>query len=142
MDKLPPLKKVLKKREADHTRAVLEWFRNSYLGGSVALEIKYCKGNSLGQSALQPHQRAALRAAASGGAGAGLIHKLSDEVRRQQPFDAFMIRGAAAFVVVVFGGREAGGLRCAAWPVVAWAGAHRDDDTVVLSRAGGFIFHI
>lgn len=134
---------MLKKKEASHSRKVLEWFRDYYKGegthACVALEIKYAEGNSLGQSALKPHQKAALKAASGGW---GLVHKLSDEVRRQQPFDAFLLRWADAFVVVVWSARAPAGLIAHAWPVAAWAGAKREHDASDLASVGGFIFHI
>lgn len=97
MDSLPSLPRVIRKKEASITPKVLTWFRENHKG-SCAIEIKVAKGNSLPASALAPHQHAALMAASRG----GIVHKLSDEARRRQPFDAFMLQGVPAYVVVVF----------------------------------------
>lgn len=56
------------------------------------------KTNTLPRSALKDHQRLALFAAQT----RGITHKISDEARRQQPFDAFQLKGVAGFVVVCF----------------------------------------
>lgn len=94
---LPSLPSLKKKREANVTPRVLAWFK--YNGpSSCAIEIKATTSGSIPESALLPHQKAALLAACK----SGVIHKLSDEARRQQPFDAFKISYARAFVVCCF----------------------------------------
>lgn len=135
---LPELPRKLRKREADHTRAVLEWFKENYLGGCVVIEIKYSSGNSVPRRAVLPHQIAALTAANS---GRGLVHKLSDEARRQQPFDAFLMRSCDAFVVCVFGGSRGVGV-CHAVPVRMWGGIKREMNPDSLRVIGGFSFRI
>lgn len=94
----PDLPRVLKKREADLTPKILQWFRTSY-PFSVALEIKVTKTGSIAKSALQDHQLKALLAVQS---GAGLTHKLSDAGHLRQPFDAFQMKNTHSFVVCVF----------------------------------------
>lgn len=37
----------------------------------------------------------------------GIVHKLSDEARRQQPFDAFLLKEVPAYVVACFTARHA-----------------------------------
>lgn len=96
-DNLPTLPRKLHKKEATYTPAILRWFRVNH-EGPCAIEIKVAKGNTVAPSALAGHQRSALRAAAGG----GIVHKLSDEARRRQPFDAFMLKGVPAYVVCVF----------------------------------------
>lgn len=95
--KLPDLPALKKKREASITPAVLEWIRQNG-PPCCAVEVKACRGNTLPASALLPHQKAALLAATGG----GIVHKLSDEARRKQPFDAFKLGFTKAYVVVAF----------------------------------------
>lgn len=96
-ENLPDLPQLRKKREAKITPRVLDWFRENG-PSSCALEIKVCKGNKLPASALLPHQRRALLDVC----GSGIVHKLSDEARRKQPYDAFKLSFARAYVCVVF----------------------------------------
>ena len=96
-DNLPNLPRKLHKREADITPKILAWFRKNHKQ-SCAIEIKASTGDTIPRSALAPHQRAALLAAM----GQGITHKLSDEARRRQPFDAFMLAGVEAYVVCAF----------------------------------------
>ena len=50
----------------------------------------------------------------------GLVHKLSDESRRQQPYDAFMLKNADAYVVACFSTHG----YCFIIPVEDWQGAN------------------
>ncbi len=93
----PELPRVLKKREADVTPKVLAWFREKHKKIAV-FEIKATDSNSIPQSALAPHQRAALIKASTG----TLVHKLTDASRTRQPFDAFCVSLCPAYVVAVF----------------------------------------
>ncbi len=93
---LPELPRVIRKREADITPRVLKAV-SRVLSGSWAIEIKVSRTNSIPPSAVQEHQLLALKAVSHG----GLTHKISDEARRRQPFDAFCVRGDA-FVVACF----------------------------------------
>ena len=79
------------------TPLILEWFRKAHKG-PCAIEIKATDTNSIPESKLAPHQKLALLAATQG----GIVHKLTDEARRKQPFDAFMLVGVPAYVVAVF----------------------------------------
>lgn len=111
---LPDLPRTIKKREASITPRVLEWFRTNYTA-PCALEIKATQTGSIPASALAPHQRIALLDATT---ARGIAHKLSDEARRQQPFDAFVLKGCAAFVVACFPKRGI----CYAVPIKEWRG--------------------
>ncbi len=113
-DVLPELPKTRKKREADLTPRVLQWFRENH-SPSCAIEIKATYGLRLAARVLQPHQKAALLDAAS---GRGIVHKLSDEARRQQPFDAFKLASVPAYVVACFTRNRT----CHIVPVARWVG--------------------
>lgn len=115
---LPELPRQLKKREADVTPRVLEWFRANY-SGSCALEIKATSGNSIPASAVLPHQKLALWDVALRG---GIVHKLSDEARRKQPFDAFCLKGCPAYVVACFTTYHT----CYLIPIQEWKGIKID----------------
>lgn len=116
MIELPDLPKKIKKREAAVTPIILDWFRENHQG-SCAIEIKATEGRSIPESALAPHQKAALMEAAEG----RLVHKISDAGRLRVPFDAFMLSGVPSYVVAAFLGPTD---RVAlVIPVVAWAGA-------------------
>ncbi len=98
MQELPDLPRVLVKREAAITPLVLAYFRDHY-PRTVAIEVKATKGNTIREKAVLPHQLAALRGAQS---EKGIVHKLSDAARMRQPFDAFKIVNADAYVVACF----------------------------------------
>ncbi len=99
MPPLPPLPRKLKKREAQATPAILNYFREHF-DACCAIEIKATDKGTIPCSALMPHQEAALRAAAKG--GKGLCYKISDAAHIRLPFDAFMLKGVQAFVVAAF----------------------------------------
>lgn len=82
MQRLPdlPAKKV--NREADVTPTVLQWFRENHVG-SCAIEVKATEGSRIPASALAPHQRLALEAAAK----QGIAYKISDQSRGRKPLD-------------------------------------------------------
>jgi hypothetical protein len=115
---LPDLPKKRQKREAKVTPRVLEWFRKAHKG-PCAIEIKATKGNTVSESELAPHQKLALLAAM----GEGIVHKLSDEARRKQPFDAFKLEGVPAYVVACFLSEPRIALVI---HVKDWQGANRD----------------
>lgn len=102
---------------------MLEWFRHNG-PASCAIEIKATRTGSIPASALLAHQKAALLAATR----EGIIHKISDEARRQQPFDAFKIARAEAYVVCCFLGR--GLSEALVIDVREWAGAKRNTKCV------------
>jgi len=77
--------------EYEITPLILKWFEDNY-PKSVALEIKI-KGNKL-----LPHQVAALKKVWLG----CFSYKIPD-MGRQNPFDAFVLKKADAFVVVCDG---------------------------------------
>jgi len=115
MDILPPLTKILNKREAKVTPKVLKWFYKNY-PFSVALEIKATKTNSIPRSALKAHQKKALIAVRS---KAGLSYKIPDASHLRLPFDAIQLKNTEAFVVACF--LEQG--VCLAIPPEKWDGA-------------------
>ncbi len=93
---LPTLPRTLNKREANITPKVLKCLA-TLLPGSWAVEIKATSGKSIPLSAVQPHQLLALKQVKT----QGVVHKISDEARRKQPFDAFKVKGDA-YVVACF----------------------------------------
>jgi len=97
MTTLPDLPRILAKKEASVTPAILKWIRENG-PPSFLFEIKVCRGKSLPASAVLPHQKLALLAASGG----GIVHKISDEARRKQPADGFKISFARGYVFVAF----------------------------------------
>jgi hypothetical protein len=75
----------------------LTWFRTNYKG-SCAIEIKATHTGAIPESAVAPHQLAALLAAQS----SGIVYKIPDAQVAKRPCDAFMLSYTAAFVVAVF----------------------------------------
>ena len=116
MDSLPDLPKKRNTREADLTPKVLKWFRENHVG-SCAIEIKASAGTRIPASALAPHQRLALEAAAK----QGIVHKIADN-KAKNPFDAFMLKGVPAYVVACFTHHRV----CLVIPVDKWSGATPD----------------
>ena len=84
---MPPLPRVLKKKEADRTAEIMKMMLRTH--GSCVVEIK-----RRGRKVL-PHQLAALKAAASDN---GMYWKIRDD-GSLQPFDGFCAKNALAFVV-------------------------------------------
>ncbi len=116
MPPLPALPRKLKKREANVTPTILQYFREHF-DDCAAIEIKATDKNTIPASALAPHQEAALRAASKG--GKGLCYKISDAAHIRLPFDAFMLKGVRAFVIAAF---TTHGIALAI-PVEQWQGA-------------------
>ena len=112
---LPDLNRKLKKREAEITPRVLDWFRKNY-PFSCAIEIKATKKATIPASALLPHQLQSLLAVQS---EAGLTHKISDIGRIRQPFDAFQLKNAQSFGVCAFLSHKL----CFAFDPKSWNGA-------------------
>ena len=125
MSELPDLPRQIVKREASVTPRVLEWFRTLYKR-SCAIEVKCTDGNSIPKSALMEHQRLALLAAT----GEGIVHKLSDEARRKQPFDAFQLVSVPAYVVACFTKHR----KCLVIPVEEWRGAKESTNAPYIIR--------
>lgn len=97
---LPELPKTKKHHEANWTPVVLNWFRENY-NGNCAIEVKVSKNNkTVPRSAVALHQILALSAVKKD--PRGFAYKISDESRRQLPFDAFFLKFAEAFIVCVF----------------------------------------
>lgn len=111
---LPDLPAVRKKREAEITPRVLSWFRENH-HASCAIEIKVGKGNTIAENKVLPHQ---LRALLDASASRGIVHKLTDEARRQQPFDAFQLVAVSSYVVACFMRTRT----CHVIPVAEWRG--------------------
>lgn len=120
---LPSLPSLKKKREANLTPSILKWFREN--GPSCcAIEIKVTDKKRIPKSALLPHQKQALMDVYRG----GIVYKLTDEARREQPFDAFKLAFAKGFVVACFTG--AGARVCKVIDVREWEGADADTRSV------------
>lgn len=96
----------------------MEWFRNQTYLSNCAIEIKATNKNTIPEKALQDHQRKALLNAKS----TGIVHKIADSKRRN-PFDAFMLKNADAFVVACFTSHGV----CLVIPVDQWKGARYND---------------
>lgn len=118
MDILPELPRKIKKHEAKVTIGVLKWLKKNY-PHSCAFEIKSSNTNTIREKALQDHQRLALQGAKS---PRGIIHKLSDEAQRQQPFDGFQLVNTDAFVIACFPKKG----YCLVYDVDDWHGARFD----------------
>jgi len=65
---------------------------------SAVFELKICHEKSLPFSAVQDHQKAALRIAKH----ERLVHKLPDVGFEQKPFDMFVMSGVEAYVLIMF----------------------------------------
>ncbi len=90
---LPKLPRILKKKEADITPRVIKWFEENW-PNSVALEIK------VGKNKILPHQEIALNQVTKG----LFSYKIPDTGRRN-PFDAFVLKKADAFVIFCDGNK-------------------------------------
>ncbi len=117
---LPELPALKHKLEADLTTKVLEWFRVNHKE-SCCLEIKATTKNTIPVGALAIHQKLALSAASS---AQGIIHKLTDEARRKQPFDAFQLVNSPAYIVCCF---KTHGY-CLVFDHAGWDGARYEDE--------------
>lgn len=100
----------------------MEWFQKNH-HSSCAIEIKNTKKNTIPKKSLQEHQYLALRDA---NGPQGIIHKLSDEARRKQPFDSFQLVNVPAYVVACFSTYH----YCLVFPIDQWNGAHYEDDAL------------
>lgn len=96
----------------------MEWFRKNWTS-NCAIEIKATNKNTIPKKALQDHQRRALLDAK----GAGIVHKIAD-AGRKNPFDAFMLYKADAFVVACFTKHGV----CLVIDVEDWEGISYDDE--------------
>lgn len=120
MDQLPELPRTLKKKEAKITPKVIAWLKANH-HSSCAFEIKSSDGNTIPRSALKPHQKLALQDANS---HHGIIHKLTDEARRQQPFDGFQLIEVPAYVIACFPKHGF----CNVYHIDSWQGAWYGDE--------------
>lgn len=68
---------------------------------SAVFELKICKLPSLAFNRLEEHQKTALLEATLG-EGHQTYLKISDQSMGQKPFDAFVVTGVDAFVVLLF----------------------------------------
>ena len=93
MEKLP---RILKKREADITPKIKEWLKKN-IKHDFVYEIKYCKGDTIAEKELLPHQKRSLLACRDG----VYNHKIAD-MGRQNPFDGFQMYMCMAYVIVHF----------------------------------------
>ena len=88
---LPELPKKRNHKEADITPVVLKWFEENY-PFSCAIEVKIKGGKA------KDHQQAALKKVDKG----TFSYKMPD-MGRKNPFDAFVLQNAKAFVVTCDG---------------------------------------
>lgn len=88
VNKLPNLPKLRRHKEADITPDVIAFFRDHH-PRSVAIEVKILGGK------LKPHQTIALKQVEAG----SFSFKIPDRGARN-PFDAFVLKSADAYVVV------------------------------------------
>lgn len=91
MTTLPPLPRVLNKKEADITPDVFKWFRENY-PYTVALEVKIKGGR------MKPHQKVALDEVQR-----GVFSFKFPDMGRRNPFDGVVLHDAEAFVVTCDG---------------------------------------
>lgn len=84
--------------ERDITPAILRAIRDDERFSSCAIEIKKCDGWTLNANALKEHQRRNLTIAHD----ARLYYKIGDDSIGQKPFDAFVLKGAEAYLVIYF----------------------------------------
>jgi len=119
--KLPELPRVLSKKEANITPRINAWMALN-APACCAWEIKVVKGNTCPKNAVLPHQLAALKAVM----GSGITYKISDEARRQVPFDAFKMSFARAFVVVYYQKHKT----CKVYLASEWSGASASSPSV------------
>lgn len=93
MEKLP---RILKKREADITPRIKDWLKK-HIKHDFVYEIKHCKGDTISENEVLPHQKKALLDARNG----VFNHKIADTGRRN-PFDGFQMYMSGAYVIVHF----------------------------------------
>lgn len=84
---MPPLPRVLKKKEASRTPAIMQMMLEKY--GTCFVEVKRRGGK------VERHQKASLEACAS---NEGFAYKIPD-YGHENPFDFFCAKNAQAFVV-------------------------------------------
>lgn len=86
--------------EKDFQSAFTSWVKANpnMFPTSTAFELKLTKGKSLPFNAVMEHQIIALQKAK----GRGVFHKISDMSFGFKPFDAFWLRGAQAYVVIMY----------------------------------------
>jgi hypothetical protein len=104
---------------------VIAWLKANY-HSSCVFEIKSATAsspNTVRAKALEDHQKLALQDAKS---PRGLIHKISDESRRQQPFDGFYVVSVPAYVIACFPKHGT----CLVYDVDQWEGCRYDDEAL------------
>lgn len=75
-----------------------ELIRTRSFPTTTVFELKICHTERFRFSDVKPHQIRALQMSSNN----GLYHKISDQSQGQKPFDSFLIKGAAAYIVVCF----------------------------------------
>jgi len=90
MEDLP---RVLHKREAQKTSKILLCFKET-----CAIEVKQTRSQTLPANSVKPHQRDYLLQAKH-----GIFRFKIPDTGRKQPFDAVVLAGIPAYVVVVYG---------------------------------------
>ena len=84
-------------KESDIQTKFNQWLKRNWYNGTAAFELKIVKApdKSLPYSAIRDNQYKGLRLAKK-----RLIWKLSDEDRREKPFDSFIIQEGQAYVAI------------------------------------------
>lgn len=113
MEKLP---RLLKKREADITPKINEWLKTN-LKHDFVYEIKHCEGDTIGENALEPHQKRALLQARE-----GVYNYKIPDMGRRNPFDGFQVCGCEAYVIVHFSKHK----KTLVIDVAKWKGGRHD----------------
>lgn len=90
MESLP---RVLKKREANRTREIMEM-----ISSPCAIEIKQTKTNTLYANSVKPHQIEALKKVKH-----DIFRYKIPDMGQRNPFDAVILRDMKAYVVILFG---------------------------------------
>jgi len=101
---MPPLPKLLKKKEAYYTPRVINYLLHNHPRTSFALEIKYTDGATLPVSKIAPHQLASLIKIRR-----STFHYKIPDMGNRNPFDAFVLYKTPSYVAILFeGGKKLG----------------------------------
>ena len=123
---MPPLPKLLNKREAHYTPRVIKYFLKHHPETTMAVEVKYTKGTTLPVSKIAPHQLQALRSVRQ-----GAFHFKIPDMGVRNPFDFFILHAMPAYIAIVFeGGKKLGIISPDAVPI---KGSIREEDCFILT---------
>lgn len=113
MEKLP---RILKKREASITPKIVEWLKKN-LKHDFLYEIKHCKGDTIAESELLPHQKKSLLACRN-----GVFNYKIPDMGGRNPADGFQMVGSGAYVIVHFSKHN----KTLVIDVIDWKGGRHD----------------